>query len=603
MPERSQQLRTLTGHKRSHSDTNPSESRLTAQCVLAIAQSISHLPTVTESAASALIPDAEFRIRQIVQDAIKFRNHSKRRLLSTCDINLALRVRNADPVYGFGPLAPTYQQPLTSLSTSLNVPSSSQQPQRLPSTQSNPSSSPHATSAQVGISSNGIVAMPGDDTKTSGADMVTSRDSDDLQPRGDAPLPSMQVIPITFDDKSAAAQYVQVTGNPDLFFAHDVESNLQDILKSPLPPVPLEVVVNAHWLAIDSVQPKIPQNPVHIDDDEITELGQPLNKKGKITSSKRAASDEDKITGGKVPTIVKPPIKHVLSCELQTYYDFVRRALFSYDIKKIQTTLSSIATEHGIVQLLPYFAAFIAQTIRNHLHDLPLLMSLMRMVWAMNENSMLSIDKYLHQLLPGILTCIVGNRLSESARHNHWALRDYAAELARTICQRFEKSYAELKQRMIVTLCDAFQPGRTLPQCYGAIVGLAALGPLVVKRTLIPKLAFVEKVEEALESNQLKVIKRFEAAKVYCAVACAVYKARILAQNDPSKDEKVRRVTSVPPEELDDVLPLAQKLIPALESEFGDGVYPLGVAAEDEDVVTDILNLVDKSEAIKRASG
>lgn len=601
MSERSLPSRTITGRKRPQPDTDPGESRLTAQCVLVIAQSISHLPAITESAANALIPDAEFRIRQIVQDAIKFRNHSKRRFLSTNDINFALRVRNADPVYGFGPLTPTYQQPLTSLPTPPNIASSPQQSQRQSSAHSNLSLSPRVTSAQVGVSSSSNAVLPNNDSKTSGADNSTGGDNDDLQPQGDAPQSSIQVVPITSSDKPDTTQYVQVSGNPDLFFAHDVEINLQDTIKSPLPPVPLEVVVNAHWLAIDSVQPKIPQNPVPVDVDDTKGSGQSSTKKDKTSPFKRTGSEGDKITAGKVPTTVKPAIKHVLSCELQTYYDYVRRALFSYDVRKIQATLSSIATEHGIVQLLPYFTAFVAQTVRNHLHDLPLLMSLMRMIRAMNENTMLSIDKYLHQLLPGIMTCIVGHRLCESARHNHWALRDYAAELVRSICQRFEESYTGMKQRMIVTLCDAFRPGRSLPQCYGGIVGLAALGPIVVKQTLIPKSTFVGKVEEVLGSNRLKPIRRFEAAKVYCALACAVYRARRLSQDD-SQDDQLNRVTSVPPEEVVDVLPSAQKLLPALETEFGDRVYPLCAAAGDEVVLNDILNLVDKSEVNKGTS-
>lgn len=598
MPEHSQQLRTNTGHKRAHPDTEAFETRLDAQSVLVIAQSISHLPAVTESAAKALIPDAEFRLRQIVQDAKKFMSHSKRRFLTTSDINFALRVRNADPVYGFAPLTPTYQQPLTSLPTPSNITSSSpQQPQHPSSANSNPSSSPRASPPPLPTSGSASLALNAE-ARTSTTDAALAREADGLQSRTDTLPSELQVVPITSDAKPDVAQYVQVSGTPDLFFANDVEHNLRESLKAPLPPVPLEVVINAHWLAIDSVQPKIPQNPAPTDEEQPDDSDVPSAKKRKITHpSKGSASDEDPIKTGKVATVIKSNVKHVLSRELQAYYDYVRRALFSYDVNTIETTLASISTEHGIKQLLPYFTAFVAQAVRSHLKDLPLLLSLMRMVWAMNENTTLSLDKYLHQLLPGLLTCIVGHRLCENHRHNHWALRDYTAELIKSICQRFDGSYSEIKQRMTATFLDAFRPGRNLSQLYGGIVGLAAMGPLVVKQTLIPKAKFVEKIRDVLQSDRLKPARRFEAAKVYCALASAVHNSRRPASDDSTQDEQPNSPTTVPPEEVADLLPAAQQLLPALEAEFGKRVYPLGAAALEEDVMNDIYSMVDKNDA------
>ena len=34
---------------------------------------------------------------------------------------------------------------------------------------------------------------------------------------------------------------------------------------------------------------------------------------------------------------------------------------------------------------------------------------------------------YLHQLLPGVLTCVVGKRLASGPAEDHWSLRDQAA--------------------------------------------------------------------------------------------------------------------------------------------------------------------------------
>ena len=51
--------------------------------------------------AEALAADVEYRLRDLVQEALKFMKHGRRETLSTDDINFALRLRSAEPLYGF----------------------------------------------------------------------------------------------------------------------------------------------------------------------------------------------------------------------------------------------------------------------------------------------------------------------------------------------------------------------------------------------------------------------------------------------------------------------------------------------------------------------
>ena len=46
-----------------------------------------------------------------------------------------------------------------------------------------------------------------------------------------------------------------------LYFIQDKEVDLMDLINAPLPPCPVDVTYMAHWLAIEGVQPAIPENP------------------------------------------------------------------------------------------------------------------------------------------------------------------------------------------------------------------------------------------------------------------------------------------------------------------------------------------------------
>ncbi|GIL54913.1 hypothetical protein Vafri_10610, partial [Volvox africanus] len=75
-------------------------SFITPAAVKAIALSVD-VTRLTEEAAKALAPDVEYRLREIIQDALKFARHCKRTKLTTQDINNAMRLRNIEPLYGF----------------------------------------------------------------------------------------------------------------------------------------------------------------------------------------------------------------------------------------------------------------------------------------------------------------------------------------------------------------------------------------------------------------------------------------------------------------------------------------------------------------------
>jgi histone H3/H4 len=70
------------------------------ETIQAIGQSID-IHNLLPEAARALAPDVEYRLREVIQEALKFTKHCRRQKLTTEDVNNALRMRNVEPMYGF----------------------------------------------------------------------------------------------------------------------------------------------------------------------------------------------------------------------------------------------------------------------------------------------------------------------------------------------------------------------------------------------------------------------------------------------------------------------------------------------------------------------
>ncbi|KAJ1819864.1 histone H4-like TAF Taf6, SAGA complex subunit [Coemansia sp. RSA 2675] len=332
------------------------------------------VPKLKDGITTAMAQDVEYRLHEIIAEAMKFMRHSKRTKLTVTDINSALRVRNVEPIYGF----------------------------------------------------------------------ETGR-------------------PIKFHKTATALE--------EIYYVDDEQIDLDRLMEEPLPNVPLEVVYTAHWLAIEGVQPRIQQNPAPIGEEE--------------PAAKKAAKAPQKQDG--VETI--PLVKHVLSKELQLYFECITESLVSPDPLIKSTALESISIDAGIHQLVTYFVQYIAMTVKNNLNNLETLRTAMAVAKALRRNPNLFVEPYMHQLIPSLLTCLVSKRLCESYTEDHWSLRDGAAEQIAEICQQFGQSYHTLQARIARTLLRAFlDPTKPLTTHYGAIVGLTKLGLSIVKVLVLPNI-------------------------------------------------------------------------------------------------------------------
>ncbi|KAF8927524.1 hypothetical protein BGZ58_010339 [Dissophora ornata] len=412
-----------------------------------IAESVG-IPNLKDDVAVSLAQDVEYRIHEIVQEAMKFMRHGKRTKLTVDDINNALRVRNVEPLYGFSSADPTRFR---------------------------------RTTAGTGA-----------------------------------------------------------TGTSEIFFVEDEELDFEAILSAPLPKVPLDVTYTAHWLAIEGVQPAIPQNPTPSDAkadllhkriklDPTTQPVIPGIKAGanSANNANNVGSNNNNTNGNGGnngdSAEIKPLVKHVLSKELQMYYERITSAVLSQDEVLRATGISSLQNDPGLHQLLPYFVQLVAEKVTQNTRNLPVLMSMMAMVRALLDNDNLFIEPYLHQLMPTILTCVVGKRLgdgttsitttstttvassssfssatySSTSQEHHWALRSTAVDILLLICHKYGTSYHTLQPRVTRTLLRAFlDPEKPLTTHYGAILGLVRMGNEVFKTLVVPNLKTYSSVIE-----------------------------------------------------------------------------------------------------------
>ncbi|GAM24067.1 hypothetical protein SAMD00019534_072420, partial [Acytostelium subglobosum LB1] len=328
-----------------------------------------------------------------------------------------------------------------------------------------------------------------------------------------------------------------------IYFIHDRELLFQDILAQPLPKCPREPSLAAHWLALEGVQPLIPQNPPP--QSQFDTFNKKLKMDGTANGSASGGAGGSGSGSGSgavstvtseplqpastsidgVPSaIVKPTVKHVLSKEIQMFYEKIVSAVKGDNQDLFEAVLVSLKQDSSLHQLLPYFTNFISLQVTQNLTDLNLLTRLMRMSRAILESEHLKAEFYLHQMMPPIVTCLVGRKLCHSPNENHWQLRDYVANVLQLICRKYGQAYPTLQSRLTKTLTQTlYDTSKPLTTHYGAIVGLAALGRNTVHNILLPYVPkYYKQLLDPELHNDSNPAKQFEAERVYNALMVAV---------------------------------------------------------------------------------
>ncbi|XP_017842210.1 transcription initiation factor TFIID subunit 6 isoform X2 [Drosophila busckii] len=301
-------------------------------------------------------------------------------------------------------------------------------------------------------------------------------------------------------------------GGRELHFTEDKEIDLSEITSNSNVKIPLDITLRSHWFVVDGIQPTVPENPAPLSKDSqfldsvnpVIKLDQGLNKDaaGKPTTGKIHKLKN-------VETIhVKQLATHELSVEQQLYYKEITEACVGSDEPRRAEALQSLGSDPGLHEMLPRMCTFIAEGVKVNVvqNNLALLIYLMRMVRALLDNPSLFLEKYLHELIPSVMTCIVSKQLCMRPElDNHWALRDFASRLMAQICKTFNTLTNNLQTRVTRIFSKALQNDKThLSSLYGSIAGLSELGGEVIKVFIIPRLKFIsERIEPHLMGTSM----------------------------------------------------------------------------------------------------
>lgn len=379
-----------------------------------VAESVG-ISSLNEEAVRILTQEVEYRVGQVIVEAMRFMRQGKRTTLGTQDIAQALRVLDIEPLYGY------------------------------------------------------------ESTR-----------------------------PLRFGEASLGP------GQP-LFYIEDEEVDFEKLINAPLPKVPRDITFTAHWLAVEGVQPSIPQNPSSAEA-RATEL---LPKGPSANPSLAALAGNENVT-------FKPLVKHVVSKELILYFNKVKTAILDESSEQEvlmlrKAAFESVRSDPGLHQLVPYFVQFISEKVTHSLNNIFVLQQMMELVQAMIDSKSLYIDPYATSLAPPVLTCLVGRTIGGTVVDGtkaQFQLRDTAASLIGQIAKKFSKSSTELRARLARTCVKVFlDPVRTLGELYGAINGITSVGgPSAIATLVLPNLKAWEYIlvkaqnERGPDDNSIKML-------------------------------------------------------------------------------------------------
>lgn len=268
--------------------------------------------------------------------------------------------------------------------------------------------------------------------------------------------------------------------------------------------LPNDFVINAHWLAIEGVQPSLPENPQLISRDqqkkEAIEGPSAINQKDKYQQKLQKRQQGENLVK------LRSLIPHDLSIEQQIYFKEITEACVGSDELKREEALNSLKHDPGLHQLLPRIILFISEGVRLNIVQLNMAMLtyLMRMAKSLIENKSIYLEKYLHELLPSIMSCVLSKQVCARPEiDNHCVLREFCANIVGQIVKTYGITIPSLQSRIVKIYLNSIQSDKTtFSTLFGAVAGLSELGNEICESFVFPLIKSIgERLAQILDST------------------------------------------------------------------------------------------------------
>jgi hypothetical protein len=164
-------------------------------------------------------------------------------------------------------------------------------------------------------------------------------------------------------------------------------------------------------------------------------------------------------TNHNVPSVLPPSLPslaHELSIEQQLYFKSLTESCFNGTDKQRTDAFHCLASDAALQPLVPRLLLFISKGIQTniYLNDLNFILQFLSILKMLTRNTFISFDKYLHSIIPSLLTCLVclfdlpkhtnsSSSLDPISLNNYstvWIMREQASDLI----TYFEKKYSSI---------------------------------------------------------------------------------------------------------------------------------------------------------------
>lgn len=210
-----------------------------------------------------------------------------------------------------------------------------------------------------------------------------------------------------------APPFPQLQSAGTVYYVEDEEVDFDRVIREEKITLPKGVNWTAHWLAVEGVQPLIPENPPAIpketdpDPSAAKASGSPLRPSSIFPPTPPSSDRPSPVQAGKKPQ--QQLVKQVLSRELQLYYSRLTSSLLqsnSSDQSKKNAALASLRNDAGLQALLPYLVRWVGEGVVNALkggvqndNDARALGVLLDVIGAILDNTTLFVEPYVSHCL------------------------------------------------------------------------------------------------------------------------------------------------------------------------------------------------------------